>query len=385
MDLLPRPRSVLYGQLATAGAALAQLIPFFTSPDFRERNGMLVLMGGALYAVVGVWSYSLFFSTGGRRVWIYFALQCTLIAVVARELNGAVFLALPVVCQAVEAFGWRSSPIVLGLFGLGVWARWATGGAAAGFEALASHGAGFIFAVALTALTGQAMAARERADQLRAALESANAQLLAHAAEVAELAAARERNRIAREIHDGLGHALTVINVQLEAARATRVSAPAESDAALETATRISRDALADVRRSVGALRVDEARPALPRSIQALADDAGVALSLQVHGLVRPLPAEIEHALYRCAQEGITNISKHAAATRAAVLLDFRVASQVALVVSDNGQGRANKNNPSHHGVGLDGIRERIELLGGRVTAANGATGGFVLSIEVPA
>jgi signal transduction histidine kinase len=102
-----------------------------------------------------------------------------------------------------------------------------------------------------------------------------------------------------------------------------------------------------------------------------------------VEGAARSLPSGIEHALYRAAQEGLTNIRKHATATRAEIALDFRATDRVSLSVIDNGRGSNGANKGG--GFGLLGIRERIEVLGGRVESGNGSTGGFSLKIEVPA
>jgi signal transduction histidine kinase len=100
--------------------------------------------------------------------------------------------------------------------------------------------------------------------------------------------------------------------------------------------------------------------------------------------VARPLSPGIEHALFRAAQEGLTNVRKHAAATAAEVVLDFRAAERVTLAVRDNGRG-ANGAAGGEKGFGLVGMRERIEVLGGHVEAGDGRAGGFALRIEVPA
>src|SRR5207253_2762185 len=96
-------------------------------------------------------------------------------------------------------------------------------------------------------------------------------------------------------------------------------------------------------------------------------------------GAARPLSPGIEHALFRSAQEGLTNIRKHSAASVAEVALDFQRADQVKLTVVDNGRGSTGANGG---GFGLLGIRERIEVLGGRVESGNRRDGGFALTIE---
>jgi signal transduction histidine kinase len=162
---------------------------------------------------------------------------------------------------------------------------------------------------------------------------------------------------------------------------------PTQPDRAREAvvkAAKLTSEALDDVRRSVGALRTDAARPPLPEALRELASHGDPVPALATEGAPRPLPPAVEHALFRAAQEGLTNIRKHARATNALLLLDFRAPAQVRLELSDNGVGRGPAT-PGPGGFGLTGLRERIELLGGRVESGNRAAGGFVLTIEVPA
>jgi signal transduction histidine kinase len=136
------------------------------------------------------------------------------------------------------------------------------------------------------------------------------------------------------------------------------------------------------VRRSVGALRTDAARPPLPDALRELATHGEPVPTLSIEGAPRPLAPGIEHALFRAAQEGLTNIRKHARATQALVRLDFRTPSRIVLELSDNGVGAPAA---TGSGFGLQGLRERIEIIGGTVNAANRLEGGFALRVEVPA
>ena len=104
--------------------------------------------------------------------------------------------------------------------------------------------------------------------------------------------------------------------------------------------------------------------------------------SVQIEGVARPLPSGVEHALFRAAQEGLTNVRKHAGAQEASLVLDFRAPDQVRLEIADNGRGAPSVD---PRGFGLVGLRERIELLGGRVEAGPRPEGGFRLRVEVPA
>ncbi|MES1168857.1 MAG: ATP-binding protein, partial [Oleiharenicola lentus] len=121
--------------------------------------------------------------------------------------------------------------------------------------------------------------------------------------------------------------------------------------------------------------------PPLPEALRELFVHSEPVPTFALEGAPRPLPPGIEHALFRAAQEGLTNIRKHAHANRALVRLDFRAPSHVVLELSDNGVGA----NGAHGGFGLQGLRERIEVIGGTLNAANRLEGGFALRVEVPA
>jgi signal transduction histidine kinase len=232
--------------------------------------------------------------------------------------------------------------------------------------------------------------ARHEVERLARALADANQRLRVHAEQVEELATAKERNRLAREIHDSLGHYLTVINVQLEAARQLLESqAPPAAEAgraltSLRKAQSLAQEGLADVRRSVAALRAgpNDGRP-LPEARRTLTDEAraaGIVATFQLAGQPRPLTAQAELTLYRAAQEALTNVRKHARASRADVTLDFARPERVRLIVADNGVGSAAANG----GFGLLGLRERVQLLGGSVSTHSAPGEGFRLEVEAP-
>ena len=207
--------------------------------------------------------------------------------------------------------------------------------------------------------------ARERAEQLTAELEEANVQLAAYATQAEELAMTQERNRLAREIHDNLGHYLTIVNVQIEAARVVMESDPDRALDAMNKAQELTQKGLARVRESVAALRESPVsnRP-LGEAIASLVKEAqssGIVTEFKVTGEPLTLEHKVALALYRAAQEGLTNVRKHARASRVDVLLDYQP-DQVRLEVRDNGVGAAE----TAGGFGLLGIRERMQLLGGR-------------------
>jgi signal transduction histidine kinase len=242
------------------------------------------------------------------------------------------------------------------------------------------NGLGTLAAAAFTAVVTELL---RREQHARVELADANARLRGYAAQAEELATTRERNRVARDIHDGLGHHLTVVQMQIQAARAVLGSDPARADAVLAKAQQQSTEALAEVRRSVAALREPRTAPPLAEALAALAEDtsaAGVPTELQVTGTVRPLGPDAEESLFRAAQEGLTNVRKHAGAGRARLVLDYRDDGTVRLDVCDDGRGVT----LGGDGFGLVGLRERAERLGGRVDVESAPGRGTTLRVAVP-
>ncbi len=382
-------RGELYGMLAFAGTGLGAFSVF---PFANRLNGeiwevaLTFLMGGA-FILIGISSSHLVDNKPHSWAWRYCIGQTVLGygAVVISPSHGffAIIL-LPLVSQIIFIFPWRISlPWGIGFY-LATSGRFVPlYGWESFLEALVSYSPAYVFTMVFSYVTRDALLAREHAISLKDELEAANAQLRAQAAQAEELATTRERNRLAREIHDGVGHYLTVINVQLEAAQTLMDSDPNRAIEAINKAANLSRDALNDVRRSVGSLRTEENRPPLDESIRQLTADAGVAVDLTVAGEPRQLSEAANHALFRAAQEGLTNVRKHARANRSWVKLDFADPARTRLTIEDDGQGPASDEPAA--GFGLRGMNERIELLGGQVRSGPRVGGGFSLQVEVPA
>jgi signal transduction histidine kinase len=223
-----------------------------------------------------------------------------------------------------------------------------------------------------------------REQEARGELARAHGQLQEYAVQAERLATVQERNRVARDIHDGLGHALTVVQMQIKAARAVLETDAARADGVLAKAQIQAEEALAEVRRSVGALRERQPSVPLPAALRALADEvsaAGVPTGVDVAGAPRPLGDEAEEALFRAAQEGLTNVRKHARATRAEVVLDYTRPALVRLEVRDDGTGAGPDGTP---GFGMVGLRERAAMLGGRMSLESVPGKGSTLTVEVP-
>jgi signal transduction histidine kinase len=381
-------RGNLYGALAYASIALTCYAGLFLAGgrSFGSAGVIaLLLILGAAYVATGV-LFGSYADCDGRVGRIgYFALQCAILTAIvfispSRGLAG--ILVLPAISQAI--FNLRpllAAGVGVYLFAINVVAWAIFSGWRGAMEGVMDYAAAFAFTVVFSVITKQAITAREREAKLRREVEAANALLRAHAAQAEEFATTRERNRVAREIHDGVGHYLTVVKTQLDAAAGLLESQPERARHAVTVAARLTADALDDLRRSVSALRTETARAPLPEALRMLSEEAGLPVKVRVEGEARLLPPGFEHALFRSAQEGLTNIRKHAGASAAEVALDFRQPDRVILAVTDNGKGAGE----AKTGFGLLGIRERIEVLGGRVESGNCTGGGFALRVEVPA
>jgi signal transduction histidine kinase len=230
-------------------------------------------------------------------------------------------------------------------------------------------------------------ALRERAEKAEAAeIRAIQAEREREAA--ARVAVAEERARIARELHDIVAHAVSVMVLQVGAVRHKLPDALSEDRDALKSVERAGRTALAEMRRLLAAIRPDgdEAelvpQPGLD-GLDSLLEEvgrAGLPVELHVDGKPFPLPRGIDLSAYRIVQEGLTNALKHARATNADVTVRYR-SDELQLEVRDNGQGSATSDGLGH---GLVGVRERVKIYGGEMTAGAASEGGFVLSTRLP-
>ncbi len=254
-----------------------------------------------------------------------------------------------------------------------------------------------LFTVALTLVITIAhvvvreQATRVRAEELLADLEISHQQLKAYAEQVAELATTRERNRLARDIHDSLGHYLTVINVQLEKALALREKKPRETEQAIIDAKYLAREALQDVRASVGALRTNHETPMLIQSLTELIErvqSENCAVEIHLEGNEDTFSQQGSLALYRVVQEGLTNVQRHANATHIWINLRFGE-QETTLVLCDNGQGFDTEKwrhgaAGSERGYGLRGLEERLEMVGGNLKIESVVGQGTTLHVTMP-
>jgi signal transduction histidine kinase len=237
------------------------------------------------------------------------------------------------------------------------------------------------FAVAWVA----GFALRERSEQAEAAeMRATVAERERDAA--ARIAVAEERARIARELHDIVAHAVSVMVLQVGAVR--HKLPDSEDRDALTGVERAGRTALAEMRRLLAATREDgdEAelgpQPGLD-GLDSLREEivrAGLPVELHVDGEPYPLPRGIDLSAYRIVQEGLTNALRHARATKADVIVRYRP-DEVQLEVRDNGVGTSTTDGLGH---GLVGIRERVKIFGGEMATGTANGGGFVLNARLP-
>jgi signal transduction histidine kinase len=230
-------------------------------------------------------------------------------------------------------------------------------------------------------------ALRERAEKAEAA-EARATQAEREREAAARLAVAEERARITRELHDVVAHAVSVMVLQVGAVRHKLPPALAEDRDALTGVERAGRTALAEMRRLLAAMRPDgdEAefvpQPGL-EALDSLLDEvgrAGLPVQLHVDGDPFPLPRGIDLSAYRIVQEGLTNALKHARATTAEVTVRYRP-HELQLEVRDDGLGSSTSDGLGH---GLVGVRERVKIYGGEMSAGRANGGGFVLSTRLP-
>ena len=228
---------------------------------------------------------------------------------------------------------------------------------------------------------------RERAEQAEAAEERAT-QAEREREAAARIAVAEERARIARELHDVVAHAVSVMVLHVGAVRHNLSRNLAEDAEALRGVEETGRTALGEMRRLLGAMRSDgdgvelTPQPGLD-GLDSLATEisrAGLPVRLHLEGERAPLPPAIDLSAYRIVQEGLTNALKYARASQADVTVRYSP-DDVRIEVRDDGDGGASGDGS---GFGLVGIRERVKIFGGEMTAGPAAAGGFVLSARLP-
>jgi signal transduction histidine kinase len=325
-----------------------------------------------------------------RRVVLYFMGMSLAGSLLFYISNGSAWLMLlPIAAQTVYFFAWRGTFFLNALIFIEsmIVVRLLAGRWSALVQSGVSFLAGQVFVIIFTHIAAREEKGREEVERLAAELGQANQKLREYAAQVEEVAILQERNRLARDIHDGLGHYLTALNMQIKAAQAVLPTDVNRAADALAKAQTLAQDALTSVRQSVAALREEPALqhplPDVMANLIRECRESGLVINLNIQGEPHTLPAPVTVTLYRATQEALTNIRKHALASRADVTLAYSP-DCVRLTVADNGVG-AHPVAGDQTGFGLVGLRERVALLGGKVNVITAPKQGFTLEVEIGA
>ena len=395
MTLVQRVEREKGGLTAMLVLVVSVFVVSLARGEHRSGTLSLLLILGALFLLINVWA-ALFLGDESPSGWltgVYFPTALILATVInfvsMQDQNFGMtwLIVLPVVSQSLEISPhpkfWNAIVSLLAVITF-VWPTTQIFGWEVAADTVFSLIPAILFVNVFTRMAQRERSARENMERLATALNEANQKLRLYAAQVEELATTKERNRLARDIHDSLGHYLTVINVQLGAAQAVIDKDREKGLGALQKAQQLTQDGLHEVRRSVKALRES------PLDNRSLTDvigeliegcrEAGLAAAWQVTGNILPLPHEVQMTLYRAVQEGLTNVRKHALASRVDVGLDYG-SEWINLTVADNGIGAAAS---THNGFGLIGIQERVSLLGGHVRTETTPSKGFRLVVSLP-
>jgi signal transduction histidine kinase len=328
----------------------------------------------------------------GRRQWPVAAVTVSSAALVLQTAQGDDFLGTTMVAVAVCLWGAArhfERPVALAALGV----------AGAGFSIVAVLGPSSEFeyvvgdalwGTGIFALTwGVGRAFRRRRLQA-SALEQDADRLRQERDERARIAVSDERSRIARELHDIVAHNVSTMVVQAGAGRRILERDPRRAGEALESIEGTGRQALVELRRLLGILRMDVGDLALApqpslEHVDSLVEhvrDSGLAVELTVRGRPRPLPSGIDVSAYRIIQEGLTNAIKHAGEARVDVVVSYGE-EEVDVAVVDDGRG-APGDHPDHGGHGLVGMRERVALYKGTLEAGPRNGGGFAIHARLP-
>jgi signal transduction histidine kinase len=300
-----------------------------------------------------------------------------------------VLAALVALVRVVRRVPWPVIALMTGLAYTGYVAVTVLCGSILGTQVVEPSVAGYLV-VAVIALVAVMLAEANRIrsehfrEMARSAAEAARARR-----EQSRRQASDERLRIARELHDVLGHHLSLINVRAGVALHLLDSRPDEVRGALDAIKQASAEALREVRGVLATLNPgDQPAPRTPThglsDVDQLADEAraaGLPVTVVRHGVERPMPAEVDRAAYRIVQEALTNVRRHAGAQATATIVIGYAAGGLSLRIDDSGTGPSTVD---ESGNGIPGMRERASALGGSLTAGPGPHGGFRVEASLP-
>ena len=228
---------------------------------------------------------------------------------------------------------------------------------------------------------------REQTTQLRDSTE----QLIREREENARRAVVDERIRIARELHDVLAHHVSVMGIQAGAARQVLKQYPEKALNSLSLIETSSRQAVGELYRLLGLLRDEKQvekitpQPSLQQLEKLVTDmqNSGLQVEVEIEGEKREIPETVDLSAFRIIEEALTNILKHAGATKATIKINYHN-SMLILDITDNGHGIVTDSKITSGGKGLIGMRERANLVNGEFWAGNGVNGGFRVKVKLP-
>jgi signal transduction histidine kinase len=305
------------------------------------------------------------------------------------SITGLIVLFFVLSGEIMALLPWRHGMVWVTIWGVLTCAfiAWASGNPALGLLNGIGSFLGYLFLGSAASAQRRAESANAESQRLLAELQTAHRQLQEYAARAEEFAITQERNRLAREVHDTLGHRLTVAAVQLEGAGRLVQRDPAKATAMVETVRQQVLEGLSELRRTVAALRTPlEEELSLPNALTRLAqqfeDATGIHVQLELPAQTPPLPPAVRHALYRTAQEALTNVQRHAGARQVWLAFAAVDGDRLELQIADDGKGLPESVTP--RGYGLRGLQERAEQLHGSFTAHNHPTGGALIQLTLP-
>jgi signal transduction histidine kinase len=325
--------------------------------------------------------------------WLFLILSSALILIAAwlSKQNEVIYLVTIVCAQASFKKG-PLAGLIFGVVNLLIWFGYQLLLGANLTTVIATEAAlatGIVSVLLVMIILNRYVQQTQRAEALLKELQMANAKLAQASKKEKELAVAEERVRLARDIHDGLGHHLTALSIQLQVAGKLVERNPLAAAQAIEVCQTEAQRALEDVRHSVELMRqpLSEEQP-LESRLTNLVNDFQQHTQLSADFTCSGDPVELspimDESLYRTAQEGLTNVQKHAqSASQVSVRMIYEPAG-VRLSVEDNGQRSSQEEKSPGTGFGMVGLRERAEKLGGALTAGSQPGGGFKIEIDIP-
>lgn len=387
-------KHVKSAEIVSVSFALVVLITLFSSFSARQSANPVEIIAlivlGIAYITNGIYGYQIAVRTEKTidRI-IYFLLQLaigSLIYFFEKTSTLTVLIFLPLVAQTVLLFStyllFAANVTAILTFILVAYINHIPTQAI--WTNILSFLAGQLFVIIFTQAISDEENARLKVEKMAEELMQANKRLRDYAGKVEELTLIKERNRLAREIHDGLGHSLTTINMQLKASQAILTKDPDKAKEMVGSALKITSNALDEVRDSIFAMRSSAESPlTLEDQLKELishSEPSGIRASFKMVGKERELTPKTEYTLYRTAQESLNNILKHSNANHLWMTLDFSIPKTTRLTIRDDGVG----SDQLDEGYGMKGLRERVSLVGGKINFESSRGKGLTVIIEVP-